>query len=193
MEPNVAQILEHRARLTPNRVGVVEWESARRFRFSELEERACRLAAWLSYFGVKKGERVSIIALNGVYYVDLFFALAKLGAIFTPINWRLAVPEMEYILKDAQPKAIFYEEDFSPQVRELRAFYPNAEWISLSNYEERLFSFPPEAPEVKVGLEDPHTIFYTSGTTGRPKGAILPHRMILWNSVNTIVSWGAHV
>lgn len=190
MEPNVAQILEHRARLTPNRVGLVEWESARRFRFSELEERACRLAAWLSYFGVKKGERVSIIALNGVYYVDLFFALAKLGAIFTPINWRLAVPEMEYILKDAQPKAIFYEEDFSPQVRELRAFYPNAEWISLSNYEERLFSFPPEAPEVKVGLEDPHTIFYTSGTTGRPKGAILPHRMILWNSVNTIVSWG---
>lgn len=190
MEPNVAQILEHRARLTPHRVGLVEWESGRRFKFGELEERACRLAGLLDSMGVKKGDRVSIIALNGVHYVDLFFAVAKLGAIFTPINWRLAVPEMEYILNDAQPKVVLYEEEFSPQANALRSVYPQAEWVSLADYEERLGSSPIVESTAEVKLEDQHTIFYTSGTTGRPKGAILPHRMILWNSVNTIVSWG---
>lgn len=191
MEPNVAQILERRALLTPNRFGLVEWESGRRFRYGELEERANRIANFLRELGVKKGDRVSILALNGVYYVDLFFGLAKLGAIITPLNWRLAPPEQIYILNDSEPVVLFYGPEFEETVEQLKPKVRVKHYIALREYEELLGSATPEPPpSVEISLEDPHTIFYTSGTTGRPKGAVLPHRMILWNSVNTIVSWG---
>lgn len=188
MEPNVAQVLEKRARLTPNRVGLVEWETGRRFRYEELEERARRVANYLSKRGVHKGERVSILAPNGVYYADLFFGLAKLGAILVPLNWRLALPEQAYILNDSEPKALFYGKEYKETVERLKPQVKVRHYIDLDDYIEDSSPEPP--PPVEVSPEDPHTIFYTSGTTGRPKGAILPHRMVLWNSVNTIVSWG---
>ena len=191
MEPNVAQILEKRALLTPNRTGLVEWEGGRRFKYQELEERANRIANYLKTLNVGKGDRVSILALNGVYYVDLFFGLAKLGAIITPLNWRLALPEQAYILNDSEPKALFYGPEYEETVEQLKPKVRVEHYIALSEYEELLGASSPEPPlPVEISLEDPHTIFYTSGTTGRPKGAVLPHRMILWNSVNTVVSWG---
>jgi len=191
MEPNVAQILEKRALLTPHRVGLVEWEGGRRFKYQELEERANRLANLLQGLGVSKGDRVSILALNGVYYVDLFFGVAKLGAVITPLNWRLAPPEQAYILNDSEPRVLFYGPEYAETVEQLKPQVRVEHYIALSKYEQMLQEASPEPPPpAEVSLEDPHTIFYTSGTTGRPKGAVLPHRMILWNSVNTIVSWG---
>ncbi len=191
MEPNVGQILEKRALLTPNREGLVEWESGRRFKYGELDERANRIANFLRGLGVKKGDRVSILALNGIYFVDIFFGVGKLGAIFAPLNWRLAAPEQEYILNDSEPAVLFYGPEFAERVEELKPKVKVEHYFPLSDYEDLLSQGSPEPPPpVELSLEDPHTIFYTSGTTGRPKGAILPHRMILWNSVNTITSWG---
>lgn len=190
MEPNVAQILEKRALLTPHRLGLVEWESGRRFQYQELDQRANRIANHLRRLGVGQGDRVSILASNGVYYVDIFFGLGKLGAVLTPLNWRLALPEQEYILNDSKPRVLLFGPEYAETAERLRQTVDVKHSINLEDYEDLLEESSPEPPPpTEVPLEDPHTIFYTSGTTGRPKGAILPHRMILWNSFNTIISW----
>ncbi|MBS3788157.1 long-chain fatty acid--CoA ligase [Candidatus Bipolaricaulota bacterium] len=193
MEPDVGQILERRADLTPNRVGWVDWDEGERFRYKELDERANRAVNYLrEEHDIQKGDRVSVLALNGLQYSDLYFGLGKIGAILAPLNWRLAKPELEYILEDCEPKVVLYDEESSDFTKQLMDSYTRASWIHLKEYKEALESSSPSRPEPTepVNKEDPHAILYTSGTTGRPKGAILPHRMILWNSVNTITSWG---
>lgn len=193
MEPDVGQILERRADLTPNRVGWVDWDTGNRFRYQELNERANRAVNYLrEEHGIQKGDRVSVLALNGLHYSDLYFGLGKIGAILAPLNWRLAKPELEYILEDCEPKVVLYDEESSDFTTELKNSFTQANWIHLTEYEEALEESSPGCPESTepVKKEDPHAILYTSGTTGRPKGAMIPHRMILWNSVNTITSWG---
>jgi fatty-acyl-CoA synthase len=187
----VSHILEGRANLTPNQIGCVLWESRSRFHFRELEERARKVARLLSHLEVRKGDRIALFAQNGIHYIDLFFGVAKIGAIFVPINSRLAPPEIEYILSDCQPTVFFFSPSFTETLRAIhkRGMVPH--WASLRGYEETLSTLSSSpVPPVDIDPQDPHSILYTSGTTGRPKGAILPHRMILWNSINTIVSWG---
>lgn len=193
MEPNVGQILERRANLTPNKVGWVNWDEDERYRYAELDRRANKAVNYLQgEYGIGKGDRVSVLALNGLHYSDLFFGLGKIGAIIAPLNWRLAEPELEYILGDCQPELVIYDNESSEGTEELKENYPQANWIHLEKYEKELQAASAERPGTSetIKKEDPHAILYTSGTTGRPKGAILPHRMILWNSVNTVMSWG---
>ncbi|HLB01753.1 MAG TPA: long-chain fatty acid--CoA ligase [Nitrospiria bacterium] len=189
----VSHILERRADLTPHRIGCVLWESRRRFHFQELEERARKAARLLLDLGVTKGDRVVLLAQNGIHYVDLFFGIAKIGAIFVPINYRLAPPEIEYILSDCQPTIFFFSPLFEETIHSVRKRGVVPHWISLAGdgYEDALSTLSSNPlPFIYVDPENPHSILYTSGTTGRPKGVMLSHRMILWNSINTIVSWG---
>lgn len=193
MEPNVGQILERRANLTPNRVAWVDWDENERYRYAELDRRANKAVNYLQEnHGIEKGDRVSVLALNGLHYSDLFFGLGKIGAILAPLNWRLAEPELEYILGDCEPELVIYDNESSEHTKELKENYTDASWVHLKEYEKELEAAPSGRPEVSepIEKEDPHAILYTSGTTGRPKGAILPHRMVLWNSVNTVMSWG---
>ncbi|MFB6290401.1 MAG: long-chain fatty acid--CoA ligase [Candidatus Bipolaricaulia bacterium] len=193
MEPDVGQILERRASLTPNRIGWVDWNEDERYRYAELDRRANKAVNYLQkQYGIEKGDRVSVLALNGLHYSDLFFGLGKIGAIFAPLNWRLSEPELEYILGDCEPELVIYDEENSGHSEELKETYPDASWIHLKEYEKELDAASTKRPRASkpIEKEDPHAILYTSGTTGRPKGAILPHRMILWNSVNTVMSWG---
>lgn len=193
MEPNVGQILEKRASLTPNRVGWIDSETGGRYRYEDLDQRANRAVNFLrEEYGVSQGDRVSVLAFNGLHYSDLFFGLGKIGAILSPLNWRLAVPELNYILEDSSPEVVLYDEKCHDGLEKLMDSYEDSEWIHLSRYEEALREVGAKRPRPSdpIEKEDPHAILYTSGTTGRPKGAILPHRMILWNSTNTITSWG---
>ncbi len=193
MEPDVGQILERRADLSPNKVGWVDWDEGKRLRYEDLDKRANKAVNYLrEKHGIQKGDRVSLLALNGLHYSDLFFGLGKIGGILAPLNWRLAEPELEYILGDCEPEIVLYDDESSEHTQELKENYAEANWIHLSEYEEALETASAERPEPTspVKKEDPHAILYTSGTTGRPKGAILPHRMILWNSINTVTSWG---
>jgi fatty-acyl-CoA synthase len=127
-----------------------------------------------------------------VVYLDLFFGCAKLGAIFTPLNWRLAVPELVYIVKDCSPRFLLVGPDFEDVAREMRADISVEHIVPLAQYEAairtRSADEPPYPPELNA--ESTHCILYTSGTTGRPKGAMIPHRQVLWNCINTAVSWG---
>lgn len=197
---HVADLLSKRANLTPGRIALIELETGKRLTYAELNERANRLANFMrDALGVQPGDRVSILAKNSVVYIDLFYGLPKIGAIFAPFNWRLTSRELAYMLNDLEPKVLIVEPEFVPLVDKMRADLQVKHFVSLRGAEmpgaksyknglEQASAQEPTRPE--MDLESPYCILYTSGTTGNPKGAILPHRQILFNAINTVVSWG---
>ena len=197
---HAADLLSKRAHLTPDREALVELATGRRYTYAELNARANRLANFLrERLGIQPGERVSVLAHNGVTYVDLFYGLAKIGAIFAPLNWRLTARELTYIVNDCEPAVVICGPEFVSVLNEMRPQLNIAHTVSLEGaqiegarcYEDetaRASDAEPERPPLDD--ETPFCILYTSGTTGRPKGAVLPHRQILWNCINTVVSWG---
>ena len=188
----IASLLTNRARLTPDREALLELESGQRFTYGELNQRANRCANWLRAYGVGYGDRICILANNSVVYLDLFFACAKLGAIFTPLNWRLAQPELIYIVQDCTPRFLLVGPDFSDTARQVRSDIAVEHIVALSDYEKAIATHPSTEPPrpSELNSESTHCILYTSGTTGRPKGALIPQRQVLWNCINTAVSWG---
>lgn len=195
---NSADILTKRALLTPDREAIIELATGVHYTYEELNQRANRAANFLrEKCGVEKGDRVSILAHNSVAYVDLLFGLGKLGAILAPLNWRLTSRELTYIVNDCQPKVLIVGPEFSLVYEEMRISTTVKHVLSLEgsgvgdDYESLLKQAPAVEPKrIEISGDDPVCILYTSGTTGRPKGAVLPHRQLIWNSVNTVVSWG---
>jgi fatty-acyl-CoA synthase len=197
---HAADLLSKRAELTPNRIALVELETGHRYTYAELNARANRLANFMrDKLGVVKGDRVSIIAKNSIVYIDLFYGLPKIGAIFAPFNWRLTAKEISYMVNDLEPKVLICESKFIPHLNEILAEIRVNHYLSLRgaefenalNYENEIelaSNAEPERPQ--MDLETPYCVLYTSGTTGYPKGAVLPHRQILFNCINTISSWG---
>src|SRR3990170_4180415 len=110
---HAADLLSKRAYLTPNREALLELASGQRYSYAELNVRANRAANFLRGLGVQKGDRVSILAHNSVIYIDLFYGLAKLGAIFAPLNWRLTARELTYIVNNCEPKALICGPEFT--------------------------------------------------------------------------------
>jgi len=192
--------LSKRASLTPDRVALVELETDRRFTYAELNRRANRLANFMHHkLGVRRGDRVSILAKNSIVYIDLFYGLPKIGAIFAPFNWRLTARELAYVVNDLQPKVLLCEAEFADFLGEMRPEISVEHIVALRgadiagalNYEAELERAASSEPErTPMDGEMPYCILYTSGTTGYPKGAVLPHRQILWNCINTVISWG---
>jgi fatty-acyl-CoA synthase len=145
------------------------------------------------------GDRVSILALNCVAYLDLFYGVAKIGAILAPLNWRLVARELSYIVNDCGSKVLFCGPQFTDMLADMRPDIEVEHVVTLDGAEiPGTLSYPkdvmtaadsePRRPLLKG--DDPYCILYTSGTTGKPKGAIIPHRQVLWNCINTTVSWG---
>ncbi|MBI5934378.1 MAG: long-chain fatty acid--CoA ligase [Chloroflexi bacterium] len=193
-------ILATRARLTPNREALFDTTSEVRYTFAQINERASRAANFLrEKYKIEKGDRVSILAHNNIAYVDLLFGLGKLGAILAPLNWRLTSRELMYIVNDCQPKLMIVGSDFVPVYEEMRGeicveYVISVEGANIEgaeSYEILLDQAPSSEPtRPAIAEDDAWCILYTSGTTGRPKGAVLPHRQVLWNAINTVVSWG---
>ncbi len=197
---NTANLLSQRARLTPNREALLELETGTRYTYAELNERANRAANWLLSLGVEAGDRVSILAQNSVAYLDLFFGVAKIGAIFAPLNWRLVARELAYIVNDCTPKVLICGPEYTGLLSEMRPLVNVPTYVTLGGaqvsdalvYEAGLAEAAATEPERPYSItpDTPHCILYTSGTTGRPKGAIIPQRQVLWNCINTAISWG---
>lgn len=195
-----ADLLTQRANLTPNREALYDATNGNRYTYAEINERANRAANLLrETFGVQKGERVSILAHNHIAYIDLLFGVAKIGAVLAPLNWRLISRELTYIVNDCQPKVLIVGPEFAPVYSEIKDAIQVAHVIALEgaqvsgaeSYEDLLNQVSGAEPKRPViEAEDAYCILYTSGTTGRPKGAVLPHRQIFWNNINTVVSWG---
>jgi len=199
---HAADLLSNRAHLTPDREALVYYGNgeAVRYTYAELNARANHLANWMRQdLGVQKGDRVSILAMNCVPYIDLFYGLAKIGAILAPLNWRLAPAELTYIVNDCEPKVMICGPEFTDILAEMRPQLDVAQYVSLEgaeiedsiSYENSLDHASAAEPErPALSPDDTLAILYTSGTTGRPKGAMIPHRQVLWNCLNTIGSWG---
>lgn len=179
---NVGLWPRRRAELTPEREAIVEVESGRRFTYAAFEARVARAVRWLADAGVGAGDRVVLALPNGAPYLELHFAVARLGAIDVPLNTRLAPPEFAYILRDCAPALTVADVD-------VRARLERAGGLgvlrSLEEYEVAVAGGPGADPaSAPAGGETPNTILYTSGTTGDPKGALLPHRKTLFNTLN---------
>jgi fatty-acyl-CoA synthase len=197
---HAADLLTSRARLTPDREALLELYTGMRYTYAELNARANRAANFLhDKLGIQKGDRVSLLAHNSIVYLDLFYGLAKIGAIFAPLNWRLTAHELSYIVGDCDPKVLICGPEFIDTLNELRPQLQVERYISVEGasiegalvYEEEIAQASDAEPErPPLDAEDGYCLLYTSGTTGRPKGAILPHRQILFNCINTVVSWG---
>jgi fatty-acyl-CoA synthase len=186
------------ARRTPEAVAVVEPLRGRRLDYRELDRRANRLAHGLSAAcGVARGDRVVVLAHNRSEHFELLFACAKLGALYAPVNWRLAPAEIDAILADADPRALVYDEPCAASAAAL--VHPVPHRVALDEpsagghrYESLLDSSdaPPPLDPLAIGLEDPIVVCYTSGTTGRPKGALLSHRQLVFNALSTDLAIG---
>ena len=196
MRNNVGLMLAKRAHLSPTLEGVVEVERGRRFTFPELNAGANRTAGVLTQVGVGRADRVALLLMNGVEYVESFFAIAKLGAIVVPLNWRLVADELAFILKDSGAVVLVFDAELASVVSELQRRGPDATavqtWIQAGedaemppfarSYTVLQAGASPAEPEVGACDEDPLYIMYPSGTTGLPKGAVHTHRSALWAS-----------
>ena len=199
MKINIGEMLTKRAFLTPDREGLV-CEKVRRT-YKELNERANRLANAMKALGVGYGDRVGLLALNEPEYYDMYFGLGKIGAILVPINYRLAGPEMQFILSDCSAKVFVFSKEYKEVVESFRKEIPTKELIAISDepiewaksYQTLMDNSSDQEPEITGSDNDTLTILYTSGTTGRPKGAELTHTYYYWTSVNLMCTLGQDV
>ena len=196
---HVADWSAYWAKRTPNATAIVEPHTGRRWTYRELDRRANRCAHALSTrCNVGRGDRVAMLSHNRGDHFEVLFACAKIGALFAPLNWRLAPAELDVVLADADAKVLFYDHEMAPTVARLKAPLPSP--IAFDEPEvggevyEALIGAASDgaAGDASITLEDPLMLCYTSGTTGRPKGALLSHRQLLFNSLSTQMALGLY-
>lgn len=166
---------------SPDAVALKDGDTGRAVTYSQFFSAATAGAAFLkSQFNIQAGDRVAILSLNELEYVFLFFALQRLGATLVPINYRLTQREVEHIVSDCTPKLVVYQSEYQSIVSNLSH---SCGKILLSDIP--FFASTPGYMNFDSKPETAAMIIYTSGTTGAPKGALISHQMIFWNSVNT--------
>ena len=204
-------ILGERARVLPNQCALVFVPGAgspaspqlacrakgERFTYAQLNGMAEQMARiWTGQLGLRKGDRIGILAHNSPEYVCAFFACGKTGIVLVPLNSRQTAHELSFVVQDAGLSALLYEAQFTATVKELHEARPSMKLLALDGAAWQaamaVTACSVGASELKNALcapEDLYCLLYTSGSTGRPKGVMLPHRMVLWNAYNTAVSW----
>ncbi|MBF2755366.1 MAG: long-chain fatty acid--CoA ligase [Gammaproteobacteria bacterium AqS3] len=182
----------HHAMRRPDEVAIVNSDSGQKLSYAQLDERARRLAVHLQGLGQGRGERIAMLSPNCPELFELEFACGKIGTVLLPLNWRLTVPELEFILNDSGAKVLIYDAGFAETAQALAERCESvAHTIRIdiedahSEYEQALAGADPAKLQgEKLQLEDLAGIMYTSGTTGHPKGAMITHQMNLINCVN---------
>jgi len=172
----------HHADLSPDRIALIDDGRELTITYGELEDRVRRLAAWMAANGVRAGDRVAILAGNTTDVFELLFACAKLSAILVPLNWRLAVPELEFVVGDCRPRVLVYEDTHETAAHALET--PVKLRVGDDFESAKAAANPQAVSAVTATHDDPWAIMYTSGTTGRPKGALVTHGMFFWNAIN---------
>jgi fatty-acyl-CoA synthase len=192
-------ILGERARVSPERTALVTVADGRRYSYRELDQRAVGCARmWLYGLGLRPGERVAILSGNRVEMLDAFLAAGKSGVVLVPLSTRLTANELEQIVRDSGSRALIYDGEHRGVVRRLRPRVEVEFWLALDerdrdddlDYAEMVLTRGAgSSVHRRCRPEDPYCLLYTSGTTGRPKGVVTPHRQIAWNAYNTAACW----
>jgi fatty-acyl-CoA synthase len=196
----IGDLVGRRAALSPDKTALIDTRNQNRLvSYAAWAARINRTANWLrSEMGVSKGDRVAVLAMNSGDYLDLWLACGRLGAILQNLNWRLSPAELRDLLMDAEPVLLVYDDVFPEAVAHMRDLSFVRHWIALETAQRAHDSFfrdrdnfpadpPPDLP--LPDWDDPWVICYTGGTTGLPKGALLTHRAMLFNAINTVHSW----
>ena len=185
--PTLADAVATHARLCPQKVATRD--SQRSLTYAQWHARANRLAAALVNLGLVKGDRVAVLAYNCIEWMEIYVAMARAGLVVVPLNFRLSAPEILYIVQDADVRALLAGAEFLGLVDTLRSSLsiPSANYIALGQpnaptgaegwhaYERMIANADGEREFEAVGPDDMCALMYTSGTTGRPKGAIRLH------------------
>ena len=188
---NIGHFVSKRARLSPGLEAFVDADTDRRFTFAELNDRVNRTAHVLEAAGVERGDRVGLLMMNSVEFEETFFAVAKLGAVVVPLNWRLVPDELTFILSDAGTSTLVFGSEFEATVADLhgRGDATNVRsWIQVggqtadwaTDYATAQSAAASDEITVDTDVDDLLYIMYTSGTTGLPKGVMHSHRTALW-------------
>ncbi|HSN77923.1 MAG TPA: long-chain fatty acid--CoA ligase [Anaerolineae bacterium] len=190
---------------SPDKLAIIDAgkQPALELTYRQMNERADRLANWLrDAAGVQKGDRVAILARDGVEHLDLFYACAKLGAIHTPLNWRLHWRELAGLIELTTPKALLFSDDFKPAVEQIQLtihqstnspinhfLHLDGPGLPFTHDYQSTLDQSPNHPVTCPSLTEENIacLLFTGGTTGLPKGAMISHRMICWNVLNTVI------
>jgi fatty-acyl-CoA synthase len=192
---NAGELLTKRAESDPDKTALV-FEGLS-FTYRDLNEHSNRWANAFVDLGVQKGDRVGFLLMNCNEFLEAFFGLAKIGAVAVMLNWRLAVPELEYVCNNSGLSYLIYGEDSLQSVDALRLSLGLKEYVGVGKSQVPSWSkdlafigqYPPEEPKKGARGDDRLIILYTSGTTGRPKGVVYTHNTVFWYCVTTLVSF----
>ncbi len=193
---NVGLFLAKRAALSPDLEGFVDADTGRRYSFREWNERANRTAHLFRSLGIERGDRVALLLMNSIEYMESFFALAKIGAVCVPLNWRLVPEELAFIIRDAGARLLVFGTEFNESAVDLhsRGGGENGTdvttWVHVGpigerpefaiGYDEQQSKQSGGEPTIETEESDVLYIMYTSGTTGLPKGAVHTHETATW-------------
>lgn len=192
MQGMIVDWISHNARNTPAKTATIELPSGRRQTYAEMDDRVGRVADWLVSLGVGKGDRVGVLALNSIDTLDIVFATWRIGAVHLALNFRLTPSELDYIIGNAEPHVLIYDQSLESTVDALTVAVPHL--VDLegqggdSGFESAIAGRQPIPDMVPLEPEDQCMLMYSSGTTGLPKGVIITHGMMLWAQFNAAAS-----
>ena len=196
---NIGEWITKRAIIAPDKPFLTEKNKI--YTNRQFNRRVNKTAHALAHLGLAKGMRLAVLMSNSSEFLEIFFACAKTGIILVPLNFRLAVPELLYILQDSVPEILIYSSEFAAKVGEIKSagaeiqrFFRLGETDGEGDPDfltyADLFATLEPLEILGVDLPDPLFIMYTSGTTGDPKGAVLTHQNILFGAIHSLLGYG---
>jgi len=170
-------LLAERARITPDRVALISVETGERLTYAQLNDRANGAAAMILDAGLRPGDRAGLFAANSIDFIAVFFGALKSGVIVVPLSTRATAHELSVIAADCGMKILFHD-----------GSVPELDGVTLIELDLHRSARP--LPHRVIDPESIACLLYTSGTTGKPKGVMIPHRQLFANGYNTAINWG---
>jgi fatty-acyl-CoA synthase len=194
----LGEIVARNARKFPGKCAL-KWAGGERS-YGEMNSRINALAHVFMGMGVGKGDKVGVLLANGPEIIECCYAAFKIGAVAVPLNFRLSGTELEYIIHNAESRVLVLGKEFTETVRDIRANLPLVGNLvvagapgsgDMHELESLIGRHPRQEPQIEIEDDDDALILYTSGTTGRPKGAVMSHKAFLLNALTWSMAYHA--